>query len=1074
MATYTITTPVNIDSLASKVGSDTYNINGGYLTVDQDTRYGTNQNVSAAMGNITLSATLGGSIEFNSTKIRLIPYNTGTGNVPALGTTISQGSASGILLGVYSALNVAPTTAGSAMPASGYIKIRQWNSIAYSSGALTGIAATSTGADIAGWMEIVGVDALTCTVNRLNTFKVRGDWFEFLGTTTSGTRTTQYQIPSNGSAVYAPGVWVETDTGSGIYEFYPCFGTLTALAANIATDSLRGKVCWISSAGLVSFGYDGTNSTGGYCPPSGRKIRIPNIFFNTCTAAALTVNSLPNATLATRYEFLTTGGGTLDIDKCSINWYVNLSQAYSANISNTGILTSATLSEIATPLTWTNVGIGQEAANTQIALNLSFCFAGGTFTDCTYLRSAQAGSGAYVLSSTDINGFTFNNCQFRTTVKAANATTGSINLIRGVNCVFNNTVLGAGRVFQTTCINNDFNNTIYFDHPAVNTLAAIPMFAFDIGTNCINCNYTGLSFGGLYMTQPYSGILNIGAAGCSNIKLRNIGTKDVPLSLGSPQLNGISWTRATTTATITSTAHGLAVNDIIYVIISSDVAAIIVGAKTVASVPTANTFTFTCLNAGAASGTLSYFGQKSGTVFTIAAGSAANNVKIQKVYTPHTRTNMYTADNSAKNVLMENIFGDYISAPIPVMLNGYFKNINAILPSAAQTAVYGTHWFNSYICDPSTSKTSQPYTRATTTATITSNAHGLRTGMIININPSTAPTTFTSTQYSVTVLTANTFTVTVANAGAASGNLDYSIANGRLGLLMNEASTETLPTYTIDSGAVAFTSAGGLYMPNVNDQITFITPNYIIGQGANFPIFEVIMAGSTLTRYTIQYALDLNNGSGYGSFHNLYYERAGGSGSSGAGTFTVTDATGVEIGDYVWGTGISPLAKVTNIVSNTITVDKNNIATVSGIIRFNHLPSETGIDSELGIKMKWRIKTVTANTVPITSLYIQTESVDIDRTYQYPLDTVNVTLTGLKTGSEVRVYLDSSGDNGSEIAGTESSGTSYSFSVESGKTINIIINNLNYLPADIWQLVIGSTDLTIPISQFIDRQYYNV
>lgn len=58
MATFTITTPVNIDSLASKVGGDIYNINGGYLTIDQDSRFGLNQNTSASLGNMTLSATL--------------------------------------------------------------------------------------------------------------------------------------------------------------------------------------------------------------------------------------------------------------------------------------------------------------------------------------------------------------------------------------------------------------------------------------------------------------------------------------------------------------------------------------------------------------------------------------------------------------------------------------------------------------------------------------------------------------------------------------------------------------------------------------------------------------------------------------------------------------------------------------------------------------------------------------------------------------------------------------------------------------------------------------------------------
>jgi hypothetical protein len=202
MATFTITTPVNIDSLASKVGGDIYNINGGYLTIDQDSRFGLNQNTSASLGNMTLSATLGGTCEVNATKVRLIPYNTGTGTVPANNTAISMGGASGLLIGVYSALNVAPTASGGAMPVSGYIKIKQWNSVAYSAGVLTGISAVATGADQAGWIELVGDEAGTVTVNRLNLWKMRGDWYDFLGAMTDGTRATTYQIPSNGALQY--------------------------------------------------------------------------------------------------------------------------------------------------------------------------------------------------------------------------------------------------------------------------------------------------------------------------------------------------------------------------------------------------------------------------------------------------------------------------------------------------------------------------------------------------------------------------------------------------------------------------------------------------------------------------------------------------------------------------------------------------------------------------------------------------------------------------------------------------------------------------------------------------------
>jgi hypothetical protein len=84
-----------------------------------------------------------------------------------------------------------------------------------------------------------------------------------------------------------------------------------------------------------------------------------------------------------------------------------------------------------------------------------------------------------------------------------------------------------------------------------------------------------------------------------------------------------------------------------------------------------------------------------------------------------------------------------------------------------------------------------------------------------------------------------------------------------------------------------------------------------------------------------------------------------------------------------------------------------------------------------------------------------------------------ITLTGLQSNTEVRAYLDSGGNNGVEIDGIENSGTTFTFAVDPNTTINIMINHLSYLPADIWQLEVGTTDLTLPIKQFVDRQYYN-
>jgi hypothetical protein len=66
---------------------------------------------------------------------------------------------------------------------------------------------------------------------------------------------------------------------------------------------------------------------------------------------------------------------------------------------------------------------------------------------------------------------------------------------------------------------------------------------------------------------------------------------------------GISWTRVTTTATVSETAHGYVVGTIISITDSSSILAIPIGTYTITS-STANTYTFICLNAGLSNGTL--------------------------------------------------------------------------------------------------------------------------------------------------------------------------------------------------------------------------------------------------------------------------------------------------------------------------------------------------------------------------------------------------------------------------------------------------------------------------------------
>lgn len=1081
MAAFTLSANTNISTLSGKAGGDTYDTNGWTLTIDQHSRYGTNATTSTSLGSITINASKGGDCVVDSRYVRLITYTSGTGNVPAYDTTISIGSASGTLIGVYANLTSAPTAPAAAMPASGYILVRAWNGTEYTAGALTGIGATSSGASVAGWLEIVGDEAATVNGNRLGTFRVRGAWYEFLGTTTSGTRTTGYQIPTNGSLTYVAGVMVQsanmtitsaswiggiatytsaghsihvgqdvtvtgaspsgynvtdapvvsttTDTFSVaiasnpgswtsggtayVYDFYPNAGSRAALIANIQTDTIRGKWCWITTGGLVYLGYDGTNQTGGYCPPSGRKLRVANILFQNCTTAARTANALPNATLATRYDFTTTGGGVVDIDKASMGWYLSLAQSFSISLTNVSTFEAMSITECGSPMTLNNVGVGQTGtANTQIALTMGLNFAGGTVRNCVWSRISQANSGFYVTSWADCTDFTVTNNSFISLTKAANGTTGSATMTRLINCTFEDTLLGGGRVFLIGCDTLTWTKTIYFDNINGTTGTAIPFYVWDLGTAAsYSLKFDGLSFGGLTLVQPYSGILNLGVAGCSDITLRNLGTAAAPLDMGGAYVNA-TWTRATTTMTVTKTAHGLKTGDIIAVNANSDVAPKALTTTTatlwtVASAPTADTFTVTVTNAGQTTGqNLSYYPCMAGTLVNTTAAYAASIVRVQRCYTPHLRTALLAGfDNSVKNIILEDVWGTEWGVYLVPMLDCKTRGIQSSPALTAQTACYGTHFLDTYTTAQPPNISAVSWSRSTTTCTVTSTAHGLRVGdqVVVTVCSDTAAVVLgvkTLTQITAVatpVNTANTFQFTCLNAGGASGTLTFVPLNGRIAIQMNEATTQTTNQVTLSGGA-AFTSAGSLYMPTIGQYAIFTTDANIKGHGL-FPIAEAIMAGGTIGNYDITYSLDDGT-----TWYNLYYPRAGGGGSGSSTTVTMTSTTGVAVGDYVWGTNIAPNAKVTQIVNaTTVYVDIANIGTVSGVLRFNHLPSSTVTDALTGFPLKVKILTSTTNTTAITSLYFFTNATNANRAAIYALDTYLLTLTNIPTGAEVRI-----------------------------------------------------------------------
>jgi len=516
---------------------DSYAIsNNTTLLIDTDSYQCANH--SAAFGSldtVTFSG-VGGKLKATAANVRVIPYNTGSGNVPAIGTTISQGGVSGTFLGVWSAWTAEPTASGSAMPASGFIKVKGKAGGEFAAGALTGIGATATGADTQGWIELRGADTATITVPRIGEVELgEGQFFE-IGTT-NGTRGQVIPFPTCATvAGVFPGFWVETAAGSGILERYAGAGSIVALSS-IPTDE-RGKIIWHTTAG-ARIGNDGTNAVG-YLPPTGCKVYIPAVILTCCTRSAGNGSGprvLPNATLATRQEFVTTAAGKIKLNGAAFEWYGNFLQAYQADVLNSAVSDSLILQEIAAPINVDNVIVSPTQAQLNLALNMLSCFGGGTFQNALLARFSLAASGAYVNQVNYNKGVTFSNVKSQTLLNRGNATTGVWTATQNIDCSWNGCMDIGGRQYHVGAQRPTVTNHHYADNFSGTTGTSNPHYAVDFQTGCVSPKVDGIDFIGLTNVHPYSGVVN--STACYDVKVRRFGTYAAPLNLGSANACGV-------------------------------------------------------------------------------------------------------------------------------------------------------------------------------------------------------------------------------------------------------------------------------------------------------------------------------------------------------------------------------------------------------------------------------------------------------------------------------------------------------------------------------------------------------
>lgn len=685
----TLTTVEYLDGGIARTAGEVMTFNGGSLTIRTDTRW--HANAPASMtgtlgGSSVISATLGGELFVDSTKVRWLPISSGSGAC-AIGTTVTQGGVSGYCLGYWASLNNSPSAT---IAGAGFIKFREVTGGNFTAGALTGITATASGADVQGWIEVVADQAYNLNVPRLGKFKVRGGWFE-LGTTT-GSAGQIVQTPTNGggAGTEAPGLWIEevnqtlsaaswsngvatftttaahplitgmgavvegvtpsgynteqkvTVTGTNTFtmpmavdpgtytsggnllqfEFYPALKTTAGFVTANLGTDLRSRFVQNMGTGQCRIGNDGTTAMG-YTPPAGKRIRIPSNIFRQCATGTRATNAVPHTTIATRPDFTTTNAGAIDIEYSYGDWYYLFSQPYSVKMWHFANFDSVNISECATALDMWDGITGMSAALDVRSLTLTSNFAGGTITEWGGPRGNAAGTSDHDIEISYCIGQTFEHC--RAGILAYARSSGQPWYInQSSDLTFNHCRSTNGGMLVNTSFNITINNHDHVDRYKDATIATTPYYAIQFTNSCVGVKVDGMTFGlkGLIANCHPYSGL-VSYLACTDIKVRNLGRRDAFLNGGSA-------------------------NQPAYIV-----------------------------------------------------GDLGNNfdIKVQRCYMTPTRTGAHLTVNSSKNVLLEDVYGDFGDTITVASLNTLIRGGGGTNSVTGQASVYGTHFGGAFTSD---------------------------------------------------------------------------------------------------------------------------------------------------------------------------------------------------------------------------------------------------------------------------------------------------------------------------------------------------------------------------------------
>ena len=1139
-----------LDEGTARTAGEAWTINGpgASLTVRTDSRVHANApaSMTGSLGSITLTE---GQWNIDATAVRWMPYDSGTGNVPAIGTTVSQGGISGYLLGVWASVTAAPTTAGSAMPTSGYIKFREVTGGNFAAGALTGIGASATGADVAGWLEVVCDQTANITVPRLGKFQTRGQWFD-LGVTT-GSVGQVVQLPTNGggAGTTSRGLWIETGVGTDEYYRYPALSGATNgwayqhIGMPPGQSDLRQRFVKDLGSGQMQIG-ENVSITGatyaGTAASTGTYVEQSQTLYYVWANDEVTFYGTHYYEVGEQVGIDFTSGGATAYDGTHTVTDVLGYQCFKIALTgfgNGGVATCRSRLSLTVAASTINVGDTVYCDFTSgTGVDGTFVVKGYNTTnswDIHYPRTAALTVGTVsVYYGITITTLAAHNLQIGRRVKvtftSGTGVTGEYTVIAVpavstfvINVPFNGGTGGdctvdfqLGYVPESGCkirVPNIFGRQCTAAARASNaaphaTIASRPEF-ITTSAGAIDLEYLYSDWYWNFV-QPYSFSskhcatsdtaiiqevavapvvedLMIGMYGGLDLPTLNVATL-----LSGCSFDGITAMRGNTPGT---TDHAITISTINGGTFSNLECGIIQYARS----------TGLPLNAVACNG-------------TIFDGITAINGQISVGYGP---TYLYNINYCDRMTGWQGGAVTSVSALVWVynpngsVLDGLSFGFGGTIPNQMP---------NSYIVSGTAQNTKirnigtaaaplqgrssfRPYAYGVSSAVVGSSLPGLKVQRVYLDQASGLPLTFANSYPDMLLESAF---IDIWNAGravlyAAPDSINFtgkgtgcgyyagsSVSTygthfvdsfqrkyGEYALLMNEPTATTAPYYTVLSGNPRFNSAGGIVMYTVGDSAQWEDQHFRKGHtgffgGTACPI-AWMDGGTNNYYYLVEYQID--KGAGFSDWKNFSRPKQV-TCTAGQYTATVSDATGLAIGDYAQFFSFTTQyiafgAKITEINGNTLTFDKPNFATgTSQWHVFSQLPSETGIDPAIGIRLKIKITTLTTAAAAITAIRARTTcTAESKAQCLYPLDVNTISFTGLPSGCDMVVLEAGTANILYQLDAYASTTLSYTY--EGEQTVDVGFIKPGYKVFYLRDLVLTTVDSSIPISLTPDSCY---